>query len=133
MRGGAIPVLSWATLLVVLYIGNWIWDEKQVNPFVAAFAVVVIFAWGLLLWLRCRQAIEPGPPPPERGPEAEPDASVAAMLIGLSIAAILFGIVWATFLIYFGAGLLLLSLGRLALELRAERATRERAAGGAGR
>ena len=39
-------------------------------------------------------------------------------------ACILFGIVWAGFLIYFGAGVLVLSLGRLALELRAQRKSR---------
>ena len=53
-----------------------------------------------------------------------PEASLAAVLVGLSVACILFGIVWAGFLIYFGAGVLVLSLGRLVLELRAEHESR---------
>ena len=44
------------------------------------------------------------------------------MAIGLSIGCALFGIAWAKFLVYFGVGLLVLSVGRLVLELRAERA-----------
>ncbi len=35
MRGGAIPVLAWGTLLLVLFVGNWIWDNRLINPLVA--------------------------------------------------------------------------------------------------
>lgn len=126
MRGGAIPVLAWATLLLVLFIANWIWDDKPVNAATAAFAAVVIYIWGVVLWLRRREAIRRGPPEPASDTEAIPDASAAAMLIGLSVACILFGVVWAKFLVFFGAGMLLLSLGRLAQELRAERVSRDR-------
>ena len=32
MRGGAIPVLAWGTLLLVLFVGNWIWDNTSHQP-----------------------------------------------------------------------------------------------------
>jgi hypothetical protein len=69
--------------------------------------------------------VKTGAPPPDDEPEVVPEASLTAVLVGLSIACIGFGLVWAGFLIYFGAGVLVLSLGRLVLELRAERAARE--------
>ena len=42
MRGGAIPVLAWGTLLAVLLAINWIWtgDAIQVGSF--AFALLII-------------------------------------------------------------------------------------------
>jgi hypothetical protein len=124
MRGGAIPLLAWATLLVVLLAINWIWtgDAIQVGSF--AFAALAIYAGAGLLALTGRHALRRGPPPADSDPEAIPEASVAAVTIGLSIGCILFGIVWARFLVYFGAGVLVLSLGRIALELRAERDSR---------
>jgi uncharacterized iron-regulated membrane protein len=127
MRGGAIPLLAWGTLLLVLFIGNWIWDAKPVNAATAAFAAIVIYAFGLLLWLARRESIRRGPPEPRADPEEVPGHSLAAVLAGLSVAAVLFGLVWANFLVYFGAAVLLGSLGRLALELRAERQSRRRA------
>jgi hypothetical protein len=49
---------------------------------------------------------------------------VAAAGIGVSLGCILFGIAWARFLVDFGIGVLVLSIGRLVLELRAERQSR---------
>lgn len=120
MRGGAIPLACWATLLAVLLAINWIWtgDAIQVGTF--AYAALSIYTGALLLWLFSRAAIRPGPPEPTGDPEAVPDASLAAVGVALSIACILFGLAWATFLVFFGAGVLLLSLGRLAVELHAE-------------
>lgn len=130
MRGGAIPLLAWATVLVVLLAINWIWtgDAIQVGSF--AFAALVIYVGGGLAVLAHREAVRPGPPEPRSDPEAVPSSSLAAAVAGLSVACILFGVVWSNFLVIFGAGTLVLSLGRLALELRAERATKrtERAA-----
>jgi hypothetical protein len=129
VRGGAIPLLCWATLLAVLLAINWIWtgDAVQVGTF--GYAALSIYAGGLLLWLRSRVAIRPGPPSASEDPEAVPDASLAAVGAALSVACILFGLAWATFLVFFGGGLLVLSLGRLAVELRAERAGLRRARG----
>jgi hypothetical protein len=125
VRGGAIPLLAWGTLLVVLLIGNWIWtgDAVQVGSFALAAAMVYALAVLLVAWNR--QALKTGPPPPEQEAEVVPEASLAAVLVGLSLACIGFGLVWAGFLIYFGAGVLVLSLGRLVFELRAELAARD--------
>jgi hypothetical protein len=126
MRGGAIPLLAWGTLLLVLCIINWIWNARAVSAATAAFAAVVIYAFALVLWLARRESIRRGPPPPPTDPEGVPDHSVAGVLVGLSVAAILFGLVWANFLVYFGAALLVASLGRLFVELRAQRASHGR-------
>ena len=133
MRGGAIPLLCWGTLLAVLLAINWIWtgDAVQVGTF--AYAALAIYAGGLLLWLLSRSAIRRGPPVATGDPETVPDASVAAVVVALSIACILFGMAWAKFLVFFGAGLLVLSLGRLAVELRAQRAGLRRARGASAR
>jgi hypothetical protein len=125
VRGGAIPLLAWGTLLVVLLVGNWIWtgDAVQVGSF--ALAAGVVYALAVLLVVSSRQALKTGPPPPDDELEVVPEASLAAVLVGVSIACIGFGLVWAGFLIYFGAGVLALALGRLVLELRAELAARD--------
>lgn len=124
MRGGAIPFFAWGTLLLVLFIGNWIWDAKPVNAAAAGFAALVIYLGGLALWRSRRDAVETGPPGPADEPDTVPESSLSAVGAGLSVAAILFGLAWANFLVYFGAATLALSLGRLMLELRAERDSR---------
>jgi uncharacterized iron-regulated membrane protein len=111
-------------LLLVLCIGNWVWDDKPVNGAAATAAVVIVYAFGIALWLARRESIRRGPPEPALEPESVPEASVAAVAIGLSVGCALFGLVWSKFLLYFGIGTLVASLGRLAVELRAERATR---------
>jgi hypothetical protein len=127
MRGGALAILIWATINLVLFIGNWIWDAKPVNAAEAGFAVLIIYATGVGLWLAGRESIRPGPPEPRPQVEAVPQASLAAVLVGLSTACILFGFAWSTFLVYFGAGLLLAALARLAIEVRSERISRREA------
>lgn len=127
MRGGAIPILAWGTLLLVLCIGNWVWNDKPVNGAAATAAVVIVYGFGVALWLARRESIRRGPPDPPAGAEAVPQASVAAVAIGLSVGCALFGLAWSKFLLYFGLGMLVASLGRLALELRSERASRREA------
>jgi hypothetical protein len=121
VRGGAIPLLAWGALLAVLMTLNWIWTGDAIQVATFALAVVAVYTGAALLAATGRDALRRGPPAPTPGPEALPEASVAAVLVGLSIACILFGLVWSEFLIYFGAGVLVLSLGRVALELRTER------------
>ncbi|MHB8657986.1 MAG: hypothetical protein ACYC91_08520 [Solirubrobacteraceae bacterium] len=105
---------------------NWIWtgDAIQVGQF--GFAILVVWGSALLLWLLARDAVRRGPPAQRSDPEVLPAASLAAVTTGLSVACILFGVVWAQFFVLFGAGILIASLSRLALELRAERASRRR-------
>ncbi len=124
MRGGAIPLLAWGTLLLVLFIVNWVWDAKAVNAAEAALAALIVYAGALGLWLARRESIRRGPPPPQTSIEGSPSMSVGAVLAGLAVGAILFGLVWAQFIVYFGFGLLLAALGRLVIEVRSERASR---------
>jgi len=129
MRGGAIPVLAWGTILLVLAIGNWVWDAKPVNAAAASAAVAIVYVFGVALWVSRREAIRRGPPESQPVLDSVPQASLAAAGIGVSLGCILFGIAWARFLVAFGAGLLVLSIGRLVLEMRAERRSRVGALG----
>jgi uncharacterized iron-regulated membrane protein len=124
MRGGAIPFLVWGTILLVLAVGNWVWNDKTVDGLAATGAVVIIYGFGVALWVARREALRRGPPEPRDEVENVPQMSVAAMMMGLSVGCALFGLAWAKFLLYFGSAMFVLSLGRLVIELRAERATR---------
>lgn len=126
MRGGSIPIAAWATILLVLAIGNAVWNSKLLSAVVAFAAALIIYLAALLFWLMHRDAIRRGPPAPETEPEAVPAASTGAVFAALSVATIVFGLVWAKFFVYFGAGTLVLSLGRLVIEVRAERITNRR-------
>jgi uncharacterized iron-regulated membrane protein len=125
MRGGAIPILTWGTILLVLAVGNWVWNDKTVSGLAATGAVVIVYCFGVALWVARREAIRRGPPEQHDDVENVPQMSVAAMVMGLSVGCALFGLAWASFLLYFGIAMFVLSLGRLLVELRAERATRD--------
>ena len=124
MRGGAIPIFAWGTILLVLAIGNWVWNGRAVGSGAATAAALIIYGFGVAVWLRRREAIRRGPPGPRSEPEAVPQASLAAMLIGLSAGCALFGLAWAKFLLYFGIAMFVVGVGRLIIEFRAARATR---------
>jgi hypothetical protein len=126
VRGGALPLLAWGTLLVVLLAINWIWtgDAIQIGSF--GYAALAIYSGAALLALGNSQALRRGAPEPDPDPEALPEASVGAVGAGLSLAAIVFGLAFGRFFVFFGAGMLILALGRIGLELRSERDSRER-------
>jgi peptidoglycan/LPS O-acetylase OafA/YrhL len=123
MRGGALVVLVWSLLLLVLFVGHWLYAGEGTQIAITAGSVGVIVLWGALGALLGREALRRGPPPPRRAVEAVPDFSFAAGLIGFSIASIGFGFAWGHFLTYFGLGLLVISLVRLGIELRSQRET----------
>lgn len=127
MRGGSIPLIVWGLLLVALLALNWIWtgDAIQVGSFGFA-AMASLGGGGLLAWRAGRNALKRGPPEPKATVDTIPQASSGAALAGLSLASILFGFTFGSFLIYFGAGLLAISIGRIVIELRAERSSRQR-------
>jgi membrane protein implicated in regulation of membrane protease activity len=127
MRGGALPVLAWSGLLAVLFAGNWIWagDPVQVAQF--GFAVLVILSAGGLFALANRDAVRKGPPAPAQGTEVRPlpAISAGAVIAALGLAAATFGLTFGHFAIYFGAGVFVLGIGRVAVERRAERRSAE--------
>jgi hypothetical protein len=123
VRGGAIPILAWGLLLFILFIGNSVWNVRLVDSLAAGFAALAIFLFGAaLILLGGRTAVRRGPPEHSADPTPVAAASVGAAACGVAIACILFGFVFGSFLIYFGAGLLAFALGRVVVEVRAERA-----------
>ena len=124
MRGGSIVLLAWSLLLLVLFAGNWIYEGSPVQIAQSAAAFGLILLWGLAgLLIAGREALRRGPPPPRSEAKGVPEVSFGAAGAGFALATIVFGLVWGHFLVYFGAGLLVLSLGRLVVEVRSERAT----------
>ena len=129
MRGGAIPLLAWGALLIVMAVINWIWTADAIQVGTFAFAAgVVLAAGGLLALVSGATAVRRGSPETSLEPEAVPSASLGAVLAGLSVAMILFGFAFGRFPIYFGAAMLLASLGRIAIEIHRQRRSRDRAA-----
>lgn len=129
MRGGALPMLGWGTLLLVLYATNWIWEGQLIQVGPTSFAILVVYGVALVLWARRREALRPGAPAAETAPEAVPTASVGAVIAGLAVACILFGLVWALFLVFFGLAMLALGLTRIGLERRDQARARAQASG----
>ena len=126
MRGGAIPAAAWGTLLVALLTLNWIWtgDAIQVGTFGFAALAILSLAAGLIR--AAPEARHRGAPEPRLEPEPIPQMSLGALMAGLAVASIVLGLAFGHFAIYFGVGLLALALGRIALELRAQRRWRNR-------
>src|SRR5207302_4880287 len=116
-------VLAWAGILAVLYAANWIWTGNHFQAEEFGFAVAVILLAGLLLTLARGEAVRKGPPPPSQGDEVRPlpAISAGAALAAIGAVAAAFGLTFGHFAIYFGAGLFVLGVGRIAVELRAQR------------
>ena len=117
MRGGAIPLVVWGALLLVLLTINWIWEGTGIHVGLFSYAFLTIVVGVLALWLMNRQALQKGTPEHRPVPEALPRVSFACAGIGLSLGAILYGAVFGKFLAFIGGALLVFSAGRLALEL----------------
>jgi cation transport ATPase len=122
MRGGALAPLIWALLLAALAITNAIWTAGNViqgGTFAAAVGSIVALA--VLLIVLSPEARHKGAPELRTRAAALPSGSFAAMLAGLALGCFAFGFAFGRFPIFFGAGLLVVALGRLSLELRAQR------------
>lgn len=125
MRGGAIPVLCWAALLMALMALNWVWTGDTIQVASLAFAsLMVLGVAGAAIVLARQEALRRGPPPVSGEPETVSHASLPAALAGIAVASMGLGLAFGRFLIYFGAALLIASLGRLAFELSAQRRAR---------
>jgi hypothetical protein len=111
MRNGTAPLLIWSLLLGLMAVVNAIWAgiTIQTATFVLAVLAVVVVAATLLVR------------PARRGPEAIPHHSLAAAFTAVGLAVVLFGFTFGHFLVYFGAAMIVAGLGRLSLELRAQR------------
>jgi hypothetical protein len=122
VRGGVWIPLIWAGLLVILGTINAVWtdvDLIQSGTFLAAIGDVLALA--VLLGALSPEALRRGPPVTGGDPEALPSMSLASMIAGLSFGVFVFGFAFGKFPIFFGGGLLLLAIGRLVIEVRAQR------------
>lgn len=128
MRGGAIAPLVWSGLLIVMMVINIIWTAGNlIQASTFAFAILMVWLLGLaLLRLSPREALRKGEPQLRTEPEALPSASAAAAMAGVGLGAFSFGWVFGGFWIYFGAGIVVICLGRLILERRAQHAAYRR-------
>jgi hypothetical protein len=104
---------------------NWVWTGDAIQ--VGAFGFAVAVVWGgavLLAGASRRESLRTGPPPPASEPEGVPTASLGAVLVAVSIAAIVFGAAFGRFFVYFGAGLLVVSAGLVLREWAGQRRAR---------
>jgi hypothetical protein len=134
VRGGAIPLLAWALILALLYALNVVWTGNGVNLAMAVFAVGATVATAVgFVALSGREALRRGEPPPSAQPRAIPTASFGAVLLAVGAATLVYGFAFGHFLVYFGAGVMIVAVGILAREAHAQRRVlRRRRAGGRG-
>jgi hypothetical protein len=121
VRGGAIPLMCWAVLLTVTGTLNAVWtgDLIQMGTFTAAVLAISLTAISFIV--RAPEAAKRGEPGPRTASEAIPTGSFASAFTAVGLGVLLFGLVFGHFPIYLGAGMIVTGLGRLALELRAQR------------
>ncbi len=127
MRGGSLPLLAWGAVLAVLMILNAIWTTDAIQ--VATFGFAILMIWGAAAGFALSsrwESLKRGAPGRARRTQAIPTGSLGAVLVAVSVAAVVFGLAYGRFLIFFGGGLLILSLGILAREVwRQRQAQRE--------
>jgi hypothetical protein len=124
VRGGALPIVVWGCLLGALMALNAIWtgDSIQIEDFAFAMFVVVSSVVALTVASR-RRALRRGPPEGVSSPDAAPDFSFGAALAAIGFGALIFGLAFGHFFIYFGAGVIVLGLCRVGVELHSQRRT----------
>lgn len=126
MRGGAIPLLVWGSLIAVILALNWVWTGDAIQVASFAFTVLTVLGWALALVLqRPREALRRGQPSPSDEPQTVSSASYGSMLLAVGAATIVFGLAFGQFLVFFGAGLMVVAAGVVARELHAERRARQ--------
>jgi hypothetical protein len=122
MRGGALPLITWGLILTVLYALNVVWTGQGLNAAICGFAVAATIGTAVaLILLRPNEALKRGEPQPESKSEASPSASFGAVLLAVGVGSLVYGFAFGHFLVYFGAGLIVVSLGILAREQLAQR------------
>lgn len=122
MRGGAIPLLVWGVILAVSLALVSVWTGRGVTAAMAGFAVGVTFATALaFILLRPREALRRGSPEPSQEPRAIASASFGSVLLAIGACALAYGFAFGHFLIYFGAGLMVVAIGILVREKAAQR------------
>ena len=122
MRGGALIGLIWGAILAAFCVGCAVWtgDALQAGEF--GFGVGVTWLFALLFAARGRgEALRPGEPRPAPGPEAVPTSSFGAVVLAIGFGTTMFGFAFGAFFVWFGAGLMVVAIGMLVLELHEQR------------
>jgi peptidoglycan/LPS O-acetylase OafA/YrhL len=112
MRGSAAAVLAWAVLLAALAGVLCIWNDDELQIALLGGAAILTMFLGLALAVVSRQADEP---------RRIPDLSLASLVVGIALAAMLVGAEAGPWLVYVGGGMLLLGLAGLFREVRGAR------------
>jgi len=110
---GVTALLAWAGLLALAGALNAVWTGKAIQIGTFAFAVSAILLLAAVL-------AATAPARTDR-PQAITRSSFATALAAAGLAVLLFGLTFGHFLVYFGAGMIVVGLARLLLELRAQR------------
>jgi hypothetical protein len=125
VRGSSVPVLVESLLLAAMLAMNWIWTSDMIQVATFAFAVLVLAGAAIGLAVASKgDSVRRGAPPAEVSMLTQPQSSLGAVLAAIALAATIFGLAFGRFLVFFGAGLFIASLGRLAVEQRAQRRAR---------
>ena len=119
MRGGARPIIVWLAILVVAGIVDAIWTGDLVQIAMVLVAVLVVGSLVTFLVIAEPDSLRSGEPGP-RGPEPVIRRSFAAFFTAIGLALFVFGWDFGKFALYAGAGMMVLGLGRLIGEWRAQ-------------
>jgi Na+/H+-translocating membrane pyrophosphatase len=111
--------------LVVLLVVNAVWTSDTIQVALFGFAAGVVFLSAFAFGAASRgETLRRGAPAAPDDPEAVPTSSLGAVMVAVGFAALMFGLVFGRFLVYFGAGVVIASLGQVTRELRDERRAR---------
>ena len=110
-----MPVLAWAALLTVLTVVLWLWTADELPP--ALFGGAALLGWLVGLYL----LLGPSVPAQVR---PVPELSLPSVLVALAIAMLVVGALVGVWLVFIGAGALVLGLVGVARELLMERRLR---------
>ena len=114
MRAAAKPLLGYALLIGAAAAVQWVWSPYRLPSALLGGAAVVMALVAAALAAR-------GGGDREAGPRPIPETSFAVVAIAFALCTMLVGAYLGLYLILVGGGVLLLGLGGLARERRAER------------
>ena len=121
-----VQVLAWGTYLATLTIILWIWWGHWLSVLQLGSAAIAAVLIALAVVLVYRQGKLGATPKAGRERRVLADVSPGAALTGIALAGMLYGAEFGFFLVLICAGLLVLGVAQLGIELRAERQRRQR-------
>ena len=121
-----VQVLAWGSYLAILTVILWIWWGDWLSVLQLGSAALVTWLIAFAFVVTYRQGRLGATPRAGRERRVLADVSPGAALTGIALAGLLYGAEFGFFLVLISAGLLVLGLVQLGIELRAERRERER-------